>query len=483
MKDWLSESAGLFKSKDYIIKGNETFSFVDINDKASSLSYYLQSNYKIKKGDITAVISDNNINFILLIFALWKLGAVPVPLNIRLNDSEINNLIEFLKPSFIYIDSEIKKRINQTDILISIVDVPPANAGISKSEISDFDEDIALILFTSGTSGNPKGVELTFHNLKASYDNCNTILNQSSEDKWIASLPFYHIGGFSIIIRALLSGSTFIIPGSSSTDDLAYEINKHNPTLLSLVSTQLRRLLDLNVNPGSKLKYVLLGGGYIESSLVDQAISKGWPIAKVYGSTETSSLVTFIDCVKEKNKIPSGGKPLANNQILIVNGKKEILPRGIKGEITVRGESCAKGYYNNPEETNARYNNGIYYTGDWGSLDNEGYLFIDSRKQDIIISGGENINPLDIESELFRFPGVHNAVVFAQEDKEWGHIVSAAIVTKPGFSISEEELKEYLSNKISSFKIPRKFYFLDKIPLSSLGKVQKEKLIDLINNS
>lgn len=483
MKDWLSDSAGLFNTKDYIITGNKTFSFTDINDKASSLSQYLQSNYKIKKRDVIVVICENNVEFIMLIFALWKLGAIPVPLNIRLNDSEINNLIKFLKPSFIYNESGIKKRINfQTDKIISLLNVSSAKSKTSETEIL-LQENIALILFTSGTSGNPKGVELTFHNLKASFDNCNTILNQSTQDKWIASLPFYHIGGFSIIIRALLAGSSLIIPKSLSSEDLAVAINKHNPTLLSLVSTQLRRLLDLGVKPGDNLKYVLLGGGYIENSLVDQSISKGWPITKVYGSTETSSLVTFIDCVKEKDKISSVGKPLSNNQIFIVNDIKEILPLGIKGEIAVKSESCANGYYNNPEETNARFNNGIYYTGDWGSLDEEGYVFIDSRKQELIISGGENINPLDIESELIRYPGVQNAAVFGQEDKEWGHIVSAAIVIKPGFSISEKELSEYLLNKISSYKIPRKFYFLDKLPLSALGKVQKEKLMDLIEKS
>src|ERR1035437_5566392 len=194
MKDWLSDSAALFTNKEYIITGNETLSFNEINDMAASLSHYLQSNYKINKGDITALISENNIEFILLIFALWKLGAIPVPLNIRLNDSEINNLIEFLNPSFIYLESGINKQINfQTDKIISLLNIPTGKSEIAGIEISDFDNDIALILFTSGTSGNPKGVELSFHNLNASFENCNTILNQNTVDKWIASLPFYHI--------------------------------------------------------------------------------------------------------------------------------------------------------------------------------------------------------------------------------------------------------------------------------------------------
>jgi o-succinylbenzoate---CoA ligase len=493
MNDWLSEAAGLFKTKDYIITGNKTFSFKEINERAISLAHFLQKYYKIKKGDITAVISENSIDFILLLFALWKSGAIPIPINIRLNDSEINNLVSFLKPSFIFTDYDVIKQIDYNeDKIIRIMSdyVIPIKTELSgtsvipaKSVNPDFDENRnALILFTSGTSGDPKGVQLSFHNLRASFDNCNTVLNHNTNDKWIASLPFYHMGGFSIITRALLSGTTLIIPKSLNTEDLAYEINNNRPTLLSLVSTQLRRFIKQGIKPGSELKYVLLGGGYIETPLVNEAIEEGWPICKVYGSTETSSLVTFVDCSKDEKKKLSGGKPLANNKIFIVNEKKEVLHPKIHGEIAIKSESCAKGYYNNPDETNKKFIEGIYYTGDSGYIDEEGYLFIDSRIDDLIISGGENINPLEIETILFKYPGIQNVSVFGQEDNEWGHIVSAAVIIKPGINISEGELKEFLLQRISPYKIPRKFYFMKEFPMSPLGKILKEKLRDIIKD-
>ena len=493
MNDWLSEAADLFKKKDYIITGNKTFSFNEINERAISLAHFLQKYYKIKEGDITTVISENSIDFILLLFALWKSGAIPVPISIRLNDSEINNLVSFLKPSFIFTDCDDNKQIEYNgDKIIRIVSnyVIPIKTGLSgtniipkKSVNSELDENSnALILFTSGTSGDPKGVQLSFHNLRASFDNSNTVLNHNTNDKWIASLPFYHIGGISIITRALLSGTTIIIPKSLNTEDLADEINKNRPTLLSLVSTQLRRFIKLGIKPGSELKYVLLGGGYIETPLVNEAIKEGWPVCKVYGSTETSSLVTFVDCNKDEKKKLSGGKPLANNKIFIVNEKKEVLHPNIQGEIAIKSESCAKGYYNNPIETNKKFINGIYYTGDSGYIDEEGYLFIDSRMDDLIISGGENINPLEIETTLLKYPGIQNVSVFGQEDNEWGHIVSVAVIIKPGLNISEGELKEFLLQKISSYKIPRKFYFMKEFPVSPLGKILKEKLRDLIKD-
>jgi o-succinylbenzoate---CoA ligase len=482
MTDWLYVASSLFNTKDYILIGEKTLSFLDIDERAVSLSQSLHNEYGLKRGDIVAIISENNIEFILLIFALWKSGALPVPLNIRLNESETDTLIKFLNPTFIYIDQGFNKQINYpAEKIIYVKEDYLTSERISI--IPDIKgKDTALILFTSGTSGSPKGVELTFNNLKASFDNSNTILQESMNDKWIASLPFYHIGGFSIIIRALLSGASLIIPQKLDVSSIADSIVRMKPTLLSLVSTQLRRLIELGIKPNAGLRHVLLGGGYIDSVLLDQAINDGWPIIKVYGSTETSSLVTYVDCNNDVDNNSSVGIPLANNQIFIVNERKELLPPKAKGEIAVRSDSCAKGYYKNSDATKVKFKHGLYYTGDTGFIDEKGYLYIDSRSNDLIISGGENINPLEVEAVLLNYPGVQNVSVFGVEDKEWGHIVSAAIILKPGINTSENELRDYLVEKISTFKIPRIYYFMDEFPISPLGKVQKEKLKEIIKN-
>ena len=492
MNDWLSEAAGLYTTKDYIITGNKTLSFQELNEMAISLAHYLQKKYKVKEGDIAAILSENNIDFIHLLFALWKLGAVPVPLNTRLNDSETNNLIKFLTPPFIFKENNINRHVEYQSAQIIRIRSDFINTDATGLYLNDGldlpgkdinENNTALILFTSGTSGNPKGVQLSFHNLKTSFNNSNTVLKHAPYDKWIASLPFYHIGGFSIIARTLLSGASLIITLGSKTEDLVDAIVTHRPTFLSLVSKQLKRLINMGIRPNNELKYVLLGGGYIEDSLIDEAINAGWPIGKVYGSTETSSLITFLDCKKENNKKASAGKPLANNQIFIVNGEKELFPPNNMGEIAIKSESCAKVYYNYPAETNIKFRDGLYYTGDLGYIDEEGYLFIDSRMDDLIISGGENINPLEIETALLEFTGIQNASVFGQEDNEWGHIVSAAIIPVPGFNISETELKNFLQKKISSFKLPKKYYFMNQFPMGPLGKVQKNKLKEIVKNN
>jgi O-succinylbenzoic acid--CoA ligase len=272
-----------------------------------------------------------------------------------------------------------------------------------------------------------------------------------------------------------------VLPSSLTTEDLAEEIKLRKPSLISFVSTQLKRILDAGIFPNKILRCVLLGGGYIDDGLILQALENGWPVAKVYGSTETSSLVTFLDCKNKKEKISSAGKPLNNNQIYIVDEKRNILPNNNKGEIAVKSDSCSVCYFNNPEETNNKFSEGNYYTGDFGFIDEDGYLFIEARRDDLIVSGGENVNPLEIQKVLKEFPGVLNTYVFGEEDKEWGHIISAAVKSEPGKNISADELKEYLTSKFSSFKIPKKFYFVDEFPLSPLGKVQKKRLMEIIS--
>jgi O-succinylbenzoic acid--CoA ligase len=351
-------------------------------------------------------------------------------------------------------------------ILIRLNDLPDNEEKTSQINFSE--NKTALILFTSGSSGKPKAVMLSFENLIQSAVIGNVVLNQTSKDKWLASLPFYHIGGFSIIFRALMFGTSIIIPDSLSNDDLSESIKKSKPTLISLVTNQLKNFIDKDFTPPIDLRTVLLGGGFSDKYLILKAIDKGWMIAKVYGSTETSSLISFMNPDEVKKKPEASGKPIPPNKIIITD----------EGGIIIQSPAVMKGYFNN-DETAGGIKDGYYFTGDIGYLDDEGYLFVEAKRNDLIISGGENVNPFEVENSILIHPEIKEACVIGIDSEEWGQIVSAAIVLKEGEALSEKKLRDFLRDKLPSFKIPKKIKFVNQLPKSGLGKILRKEVKNL----
>ncbi len=339
-------------------------------------------------------------------------------------------------------------------------------------------QDTALILFTSGSSGKSKAVMLTFENLIESFRIGNQVLKQSENDRWLASLPFYHIGGFSIFIRTYLAGASIIIPNSLKIEDIISTLKKDKPTLASFVSAQLQLLIEKNIKPNKELKNILIGGGFTSEELSLKAIKKGWKITKVYGSTEVSSFVSAITYNEIINRPGSSGKALYPSEISIVNEKKEIVHVNVLGEVIIKSPVVTKGYYKNPEETFSKLIDKFYYTGDIGFKDKDGYLFIEARRNDLIVSGGENIVPKEVESVILSHPYVKDVFIFGIDHYKWGQEISAAVVLRENKKISSSDLKAFLKDKLTFYKIPRKIYFIKEIPRSTLGKVQKEKLLN-----
>ncbi|MFO7446948.1 MAG: o-succinylbenzoate--CoA ligase [Ignavibacteriaceae bacterium] len=460
-----------------VIYKNTKLTYFQLDTGINSRVYALQQE-GIRRGNHVPLISENNPDFIINTFALWRLGAIPVPVNTRLIDKEIEELLSFTGCTHAIVDKALNREIQIKSCKIISEFSLPGNEVLS-SAIIPSENETAVIIYTSGSTGKPKGVEISFGNLISSALTGNTFLNHRTDDKWLTSLPFYHIGGFSIFVRALLFGASVIIPDSLSAENICKSITLHKPTLASLVSTQLLNLIESGCNPNEELRNILLGGGFVETELLKKALTSGWNVSKVYGSSETASMVTALSC-KEKVKLNSAGKALSGNEIVIVDDNGKILPPGMSGEILVKGPTAAKGYLNNPEETSAKFVDGYYHSGDIGYLDDEGYLFIEARRTDLIISGGENINPLEVEKEILKHPGIIEAAVFGIDDKKWGQSVAAAIVTKNKKQITIEELKVSLKDKLSGYKIPRKLFIIDELPRNDLGKVQREKLKELL---
>ncbi|HEX2868323.1 MAG TPA: o-succinylbenzoate--CoA ligase [Ignavibacteriales bacterium] len=462
-----------------VISTGEVITYGELKIRIKALSKFLKAS-GLKRGMHAAILSGNNSDFIVLTLALWDLGAVPVPLNVRLLDEDLEKLTVHSEAKFLFIHEELKDRlpgdISSSKKIVFPVKWEEASDGAIEQEDSDLNE-CALILYTSGTTGVPKGVMHTFSTLLGSAKASDSLLRQTSSDRWLASLPFYHIGGFSIPVRAFLYGASVIIPPSLKAEDIAMAVEAFRPTLISYVTTTLRRLIETGVKPNPELRYMLLGGGPVDNELARNAIKEGWRAVKVYGSTETATLVSAVEIEEYPEKLSSAGRALPGNVITIVDEKGRETETGKSGEIVIKGPSVMAGYWNNSDETGKKLLKGFYYTGDLGHMDTEGYLYVEARRTDLIISGGENVNPLEVEDAILRHPKVKEACVFALEDKEWGQTVAAALVIKG--NIETEELTGFLRNQLASYKIPRRIFFTEELPRTSLGKLRREYIREM----
>lgn len=439
--------------------------FDNSNSLASSLNKILPESDKY-----VPIFISNSVRFIEVILALWRLGKCPVPFNLRWTAIEIEEIIQLYNFRFIIYETELIPKLETTNIQ----KIDANSLSKNDSALLNFENDLendAIIIFTSGISSKPKGVVHTFNSLFNSVFNAQDILKLKPGDKILASLPFFHIGGFQIITRALINGCEIIIPKDLSIDSIYDDIKKFSPNHLSLVSTQLIRLIELNLTPNKSIKSTLVGGGFIEDELIIQASKEGWNPIRVYGSSETCSFITAANAKEIENKPNTVGKSIKNCEIKISN----------EGEILISTNSLFKGYLIKDLKIEKSLINRFYYSGDLGYLDNDGYLFIEAKRTDLIITGGENVNPFEVENQIMKIDGVQEVCVFPKLDKEWGQIIAAVIVTNR--NLSDKYISEFLRERLSGYKIPKKIYFTDSLPKTSIDKIDRKKIIELYKTS
>ncbi len=456
-----------------IITIHKSLTYKELKEVSLKWKFYFMEK-GIAENDLVGIFCYHSVEFVVSILALWQLEAIPVLINPSVTQSDLKELLQITNSKKLVAPDKLinKFDLNEYNIITRPKVLIDDFAVVDKNSINP--ERTAAIIFTSGSSGKPKGVKLSYNSYYKSALIGNTILKHSSKDRWLASLPFYHVGGFSIVTRSLLFGIPLIIPPSIKTDDLVKSFTEFNPTICSLVSTQLKRLVDKKVKPNHQFNNVLLGGGFISSELVENARKLGWKITKVYGSTETASFITSLSPNEFKQKPDSVGKPLKDVKIKITDENGNTVKNNQSGEISISSPSLMQGYLNDKNIT-SKY----FHSNDIGFIDDDGYIFLVGRKSDIIISGGENINSFEIENEILAHPAINETQVFPLKSDEWGEIVcSAIVVKKEAGNFNVEDLKSYLKKKLSGFKIPKKFFIVKEIPKTELGKVEKKILIE-----
>jgi O-succinylbenzoic acid--CoA ligase len=432
-------------------------------------AYKLQ-NRGIFSGDRVAILSENQIAYPIIFFALIKLGAVAVPINTRFPEAQILDSLAKIDCSKIILSSDFSiykfgdLETISTDTLISLD--ASDNYSLDTDFLTDYSNYDASIIFTSGSSGNPKAVLHTLGNHLYSAEGSNENIEYLLDDSWLVALPLYHVGGISILFRAILSGTTVIL--SDANKSLIDNINQHKPTHVSLVSAQLTELInDKNaVNVLQKMKAILLGGSAVPQALIEKSHALNLKIYTTYGSTEMSSQVTTTAPGDSLDRLYTSGKLLNHREMKIADD----------GEILVRGDTLFRGYIENGMIDPARDPEGFFHTDDIGKIDEFGCLNVVGRKDNMFISGGENIQPEEIEDALLKIEGVADAAVVPIPDAQYGFRPIAFIKLEDSpFSI--KELPGILSEKIAKYKIPVAFIDYPK-DMKQLGiKIDRTELV------
>ncbi len=452
-----------------------------------------------------AVLLSNQPVYITLVHAAAHLGAVLVALNPRLTADEIAWQVADARPQALIHDPMLAERLAELGPEITLV-----AAGTSGSDEEPAGPDhlvldtltpvesapgalrsgLALdapqaIVYTSGTTGRPKGAVLTHGNFLWSALASALRLGHRADDRWLVPLPLCHVGGLSVLLRCALYGTTVVLHPRFDAEAVARSLDEDAVSHVSLVPTMLQRLLEVwGKRPvPSALRVVLLGGGPASEDLAQQAADLGFPVTPTYGLTEAASQVTTAPPGRRDVKPSSAGPPLAVTGIRIVDTEGLSLPPDTAGEILVRGPTVMAGYWNQPEATAAALAGGWLHTGDVGWLDESGELFVAARRDDLIVSGGENVYPAEVEDALNAHPDIAASCVVGVPDPEWGMAVAAAVVAAPGAKCDAEAIERSLRARLAGYKIPRRIQWLEALPHTASGKPHREAIREMLVGS
>jgi O-succinylbenzoic acid--CoA ligase len=471
MQDFLAMRANTSPNATALIANGQTWTYAQLQQDTACLCAYL-AHLGVHKGENVALLAPSSAETVIAIHALARLGAVLVPLNTRLTVTELALQIRLADCQRVLYGAGFADSAHALGITAHAL--PALDSLPISAEWQDSDAPLtatSALVFTSGTSGTPKAATLTranfFYSAMASAYHIGTL----PHDRWLCVLPLFHVGGLSIVYRACLYGIALDLVPKFDAPTLAQYLAQTAVTLISLVPTQVYRLLEADAPRPQALRLVLLGGAPADPTLVERATQAGYPIATTYGLTEACSQVATAPPDVVARKIGTVGKPLPFTQVQIVDENGQALPQGQVGEVVVRGLTVMAGYYGNPEATARTLRDGALHTGDIGYLDADGDLWLLQRRSDLIISGGENIYPYEIEALLKAHPTVKEACAVGVPSAEWGQTVGVAVVLKPAHTATPEELIDFLQGKLARYKQPRQLIIVPELPMTASGKV------------
>jgi len=496
--DWTSKWAALYPNEPSVKCGDLSFTRREFNNRVNQLARALQGK-GVQKGDRVAGLLANGNEFLEILFACSKLGVIMVPLNFRLASPELEYILKdsdpklfFYSPEFLPTVSALREKTPGIQEYISErpggapgdaeygswISAYPVEEPEVREEVTL--EDPQFIMYTSGTTGRPKGAVLTHGNTQWNAINGIVLYGITKQHVGLTSAPMFHIGGLSASATpTLYVGGRLVIQRFFNPAETLKLIEKEkvNGMFGIPVMFQLMALVpEFSSADLSSIHHFLAGGAPCPKSLIEIYLKKGVVFNQGYGLTETAPGASALRSEEAERKLGSAGKPMFHLDLCVVDDRDQTLPPMEMGEVVLRGPNVFKEYWNLPKETAEAKRGGWFHTGDMGYLDEEGYLWLVDRKKDMYISGGENVYPAEVEDVIYKMPQVKEVGVIGMPDPKWGEVGMAVVVTKPGMSLTDQEVLTFCQGKLAKYKIPKKVIFAEALPRTATGKVLKKEL-------
>ncbi|HEU0198865.1 MAG TPA: long-chain-fatty-acid--CoA ligase [Burkholderiaceae bacterium] len=502
LPDIVRYRARVMPEKPALIDGSRrlTFSQLDVN---TNVVAHAVAREGAQPGAVVAFVGKNSIPFFEILFGASKAGCTVLPLNWRLAPAELVPIVNDALPALLFVDKEFEPLINKiletTEQRCKVVvfdstaadsglaawcaDVPRSDPGLPADPHA-----IALLMYTSGTTGRSKGVQMTHQGL--SYmrlcESLEPTMQWRDDDVLLMVMPNFHLLGTSLPIQSLYNGSTVAIMTIFEPGKLLDLIQRDKPTILVLAPTVIQMILDHPAAKGtdfSSVRLTMYAGSPINAQLLKRAlVEMKCEFMQFYGATESLGAITILrpsqhDLVNEQ-KLKACGTPLPLIEIRVTDAQGREVPDGEIGEFHLRSPAMFVGYRNQPEATAAVLKDGWYHTGDAGFRDKDGLLYIVDRVKDMIVSGGENIYSSEVEQALAKHPAVAMTAVVGAPDARWGEKVVAVVVLRQGAKATAEELSQHCRELIAGYKVPKEIAFAEALPISPAGKILKRVLRD-----
>jgi acyl-CoA synthetase (AMP-forming)/AMP-acid ligase II len=495
---FLTKRAQLSPHKEGLVCEDQRLSFSQMNQRCNKLVHALRK-LGVEKGDRVAILAFNEPEYYDLFNAAAKMGAIMVTLNYRLAAPELQYIMEDCGAKVLIFSREFAEVADsfRNDVpaehYIAIMDDPPewamSYAGLIQGESDEEPEivgggdDVLAILYTSGTTGKPKGAMLSHNNFFVTSDTIITTVGMPGET-FLIVLPLFHIGALPGIILNSQYGLRSVLCRTLDPKRFLELLGEEKVTAFGSVPALLQILQmvpDFDKYDWSSVEVILVYAAPVPVTLLNEYAAAGIEVRQLYGLTECTGPAAVIDGEHALTKAGSCGLPMFYIDIRLVDEDGNDVGPEELGEVLIRSQNVMLGYWDKPEETARTIRDGWLYTGDIAKMDEEGYLYIMDRKKDMIISGGENIYPAEIEDFLLSHPKVADVGVIGCPDEQWGEAVRAVVVVKEGEELTEVELIEYCKGKIGKFKMPRSVVFVEALPRTPTGKILKRVLRDEYN--